>query len=391
MRRVHGASRSICCVGIALLVLMLLFTGCKPEEPPPSPTPRPTGAAGFERPAQATPAAQATQPVPATRAVQAAQAVQATDVPEPTQVAKATESTEDTQLEKPTEAVEPTKQEEPTETVETAGETQSTDPTATLVPTEKPKAATLVPTPTLVPVESSPTAFPTRVPRTPTSAPSSRPNTVYIPGGTFTMGSDSGKEDETPEQEVTVSGYNIDLYPVTNAEYKEFVIATGHRSPRNWKDGTFPEGKGDHPVVWVSWHDAQAYAAWVGKRLPTEAEWEMAARGTDGRTYPWGDVFDSTMCNSSESGIRDTVAVGSYPDNASPFGVLDMAGNVWEWTADWYDAYRGSLYEFSRFGEEFRVLRGGSWYDGADLVRAPSRNSADPDFRFSTIGFRCAE
>ena len=385
MRRALGGSRSICRVGMTLIVLMLLFTGCKPEEPPPTPTPRPTESAGFSRPTQATPAAQVTQ------AVQATQAVQPTDSSEPTQVVEATEPTTATQLEQPTEAAEPTEPEKPAETVETATETQSTDPTATLAPTEKPEAATLAPTPTPVPVESSPTAFPTRVPRTPTSAPSSKPNTVYIPGGAFTMGSDSGKEDETPEQEVTVSSYNIDLYPVTNAEYQEFVAATGHRLPRNWKDGTFPEGKGDHPVVWVSWHDAQAYAAWVGKRLPTEAEWEMAARGTDGRTYPWGNAFDSTKCNSSESGVRDTVPVGSYPDNASPFGVLDMAGNVWEWTADWYDAYRGSLYEFSRFGEEFRVLRGGSWYDGADLVRASSRNSAEPDFRFSTIGFRCAE
>jgi len=205
------------------------------------------------------------------------------------------------------------------------------------------------------------------------------------------MGSDTGKEDESPQQEVILDAYNIDIYPVTNAEYKKFVDATGHKPPRNWKNGTYPEGKADHPVVWVTWYDAQAYAEWVGKRLPTEAEWEKAARGTDGRIYPWGNEFDKNKCNSREAGIKDTVPVGSYPDNASPFGVYDMAGNVWEWTADWYDAYRGSLYEFNRFGEKYKVLRGGSWYDGADFVRCSARNSADPNFSFSTIGFRCAE
>jgi len=214
---------------------------------------------------------------------------------------------------------------------------------------------------------------------------------VYVPGGEFSLGSDTGNEDETPQQEIFINAFNIDIYPVTNAEYKEFVDATGHEPPRNWKEGTFAEGSADHPVVWVNWNDAQAYAEWAGKRLPTELEWEKAARGADGRVYPWGSAFDAAKCNSRESGVKGTSLVGSYPEGASPCGAFDMAGNVWEWTADWYQAYRGTLYELGRYGEQYKVLRGGSWYDGQDLVRTTTRKSFDPNQGFSTIGFRCAE
>ncbi len=214
---------------------------------------------------------------------------------------------------------------------------------------------------------------------------------VYIPGGEFIMGSDEGNEDERPQRTVYVDGFNIDIYPVTNAEYKEFVDATGHAPPRHWEGNTYPEGKGDHPVVWVSWHDAQAYCQWAGKRLPTEAEWEKAARGTDGRKWPWGNTFDPTKCNAKESGIGETTPVGKYPEGASPYGVMDMAGNVWEWTADWYEAYPGSSYQSARFGQKNKVMRGGSWFDPSTFVRCSVRNKAKPDFSFSTIGFRCAE
>lgn len=259
-------------------------------------------------------------------------------------------------------------------------------------PTEGPTSAvaTAVPTPAGPTVTPLPTSTP-RPAATPTSAPSNKPNTVYIQGGEFILGSDAGSEDETPQQEIAISAFNIDIYPVTNAEYKEFVDASGHNPPRTWKEGTHPDGTANHPVIWVNWSDAQAYCEWAGKRLPTEFEWERAARGTDGRVYPWGGTFDAARCNSVESGLKATSPVGSYADGASPDGVFDMAGNVWEWTADWYQAYRGSLYELSRYGEQYRVLRGGSWFDGQDSLRSTVRKSFDPNQGFSTIGFRCAE
>ena len=272
-------------------------------------------------------------------------------------------------------------------------------------PTPVPTVAPVQATPTTVGATAGPTAVPTvagptdtprptstpRPAATPTSAPSNKPNTVYIPGGPFILGSDTGLEDETPRQESVLSGYNIDIYAVTNAEYKEFVDAVGHTPPRNWNEGTYADGMDDHPAIWVTWHDAEAYCHWAGKRLPTELEWEKAARGEDGRTYPWGDAFDQTKCNSQESGEKGTVPVGSYADGVSLFGAYDMAGNVWEWTVDWYQGYRGTLYELSRYGETFKVLRGGSWFDAQDAVRATVRKSFDPNQGFSTIGFRCAE
>jgi formylglycine-generating enzyme required for sulfatase activity len=249
---------------------------------------------------------------------------------------------------------------------------------------------------TAVPTQAgpTPTPLPTSTPRpaaTPTSAPSNKPNTVYITGGTFTLGSDAGNEDETPQQEMVINSYNMDLYPVTNAQYKEFVDAIGHVAPRHWKEGAIPAGLTDHPVVWVTWADAEAFCTWAGKRLPTEFEWEKAARGEDGRAYPWGNTFDVANCNTRESNLKTTSPVGSYPGGASPYGLLDMAGNVWQWTADWYQGYRGTLYELTRYGQQFKVLRGGSWYDGQDLVRTTTRKSFDPGQGFSTIGFRCAE
>jgi len=272
-------------------------------------------------------------------------------------------------------------------------------PPNTPVPTPTQVVVTATPTsagPTLVPTLAGPTATPqpTSTPRPvarPTSAPSGKPNTVYIPGGEFVLGSDAGSEDETPRQSLTLSAYNIDVYAATNAEYQAFVGETGHAAPRNWTDGSLPAGLEDHPVVWVNWQDAADYCAWAGKRLPTEFEWEMAVRGTDGRTYPWGDTFDAAQCNSKESNLKGTTPVGAYPDGQSPFGIYDGAGNVWEWTSDWYQAYRGSLYELSRYGTQFRVLRGGSWFDGQELQRTTARKSFDPNQGFSTIGFRCAE
>jgi TatA/E family protein of Tat protein translocase len=195
-------------------------------------------------------------------------------------------------------------------------------------------------------------------------------------------------EDEKPQRKIYLDAYYIDETPVTNEEYKRFVDATGHRVPYGWNENwrTFPEGKGAHPVVNVNWDDANAYARWAGKRLPTEAEWEKAARGTDGRRYPWGNEFDSSRCNSWESGIHTTTPVGRYsPRGDSPYGVKDMAGNVWEWCADWYDEnyYKNSPKENPKgpASGRYRVLRGGSWNFGSNDVRAASRNYYDPDDR----------
>ena len=218
-----------------------------------------------------------------------------------------------------------------------------------------------------------------------------------------------GGEDGFPLQVAWLEeGFFIGQYPVTNAQYQRFVEAGGYDKRNHWSDEgwqrkqekkwTEPELWHDHewnqpdqPVVGVSWYEAEAYARWAGMRLPTEMEWEKAARGIDGRNYPWGNEFDSSKCNSKEANLEGTSPVGQFPQGASPHGALDMAGNVWEWTADWYDAYRGSVYKLERFGTTYKVLRGGSWFDGADAVRTTTRNSASPEFSFSTIGFRCAK
>ncbi len=144
-------------------------------------------------------------------------------------------------------------------------------------------------------------------------------------------------------------------------------------------------------MVKVTWNDAVAFCEWAGKRLPTEPEWEKAARGTDGRVYPWGDNFDASLANVKATGLRGTTAVGSFPDGASPFGVEDMAGNVWEWTADWFQPYPGNTAGNQYFGERFRVTRGGAWFEEPPQVATYNRNAADPDITANDdLGFRCA-
>jgi formylglycine-generating enzyme required for sulfatase activity len=221
---------------------------------------------------------------------------------------------------------------------------------------------------------------------------------VYVPAGPFLMGSDESKS-EKPPHEVFVDGFWIDRTPVTNEEYQRFVQATGHSKPGHWRGDQIPKGKELHPVVYVNWQDAQAYCQWRSKqasaaiRLPTEAEWEKAARGADGRRYPWGDEFDAKKCNSSESGYRDTTPVGRYsPAGDSPYGLADAAGNVWEWTASLYEPYpydAGDGREDPK-ADGRRVLRGGSWSSDRRDTRSAYRLHSDPSYALDYVGFRCA-
>jgi formylglycine-generating enzyme required for sulfatase activity len=190
---------------------------------------------------------------------------------------------------------------------------------------------------------------------------------VRVPVGAF-LYSDEKKKIELPE-------FWIDKTPVTNAEYARFVAAAGHKPPRHWEGRVPPKEMADHPVVDVSWHDAVAYAGWAGKWLPTEEQWEKAARGTDGRGYPWGD-WEEDRCNIKETGIRGTTAVGQYsPDGDSPFSCVDMAGNVWEWTVTEED--------------DRRVVRGGSWDYNQNHARCAARVGDNAILSDSSSGFRC--
>ena len=195
---------------------------------------------------------------------------------------------------------------------------------------------------------------------------------VQVPAGEFIMG--SGQE----QRRVYVDAFEIAKYPLTNAQYKAFLDANAeHSAPYDWVDRTFPGGKADHPVVWISWRDAKACAKWYGMRLPTEEEWEKAARGTDGRTYPWGNEFDPKKCNTREDGVGETTPVGSYPEGASPYGVMDTTGNVWEWTSSMYEN-----------GENWPVLRGGSWLDTSDYARCSARLRDDAGLWSYDVGVR---
>jgi formylglycine-generating enzyme required for sulfatase activity len=228
---------------------------------------------------------------------------------------------------------------------------------------------------------------------------------VFIPGGTFIMGSNDGNPNHQPQHHVLVADFYLDRWPITNAEYKKFVDATNHTVPNyqvswcntqgyNWdpQTRTYPAGKADHPVVLITWADAMAYAAWSGKRLPTEAEWERAARGLSGRRYAWGDDFAADCCNCKEAGSQGTSPVGVFsPAGDTPEGVVDMVGNVWEWTNSLfypfpYDPDDGRE---SRLAQGFRVLRGASWVNDASVANCLSR--LDGDFQFyNNVGFRCA-
>jgi len=215
---------------------------------------------------------------------------------------------------------------------------------------------------------------------------------VLIPAGQFTMGSDNGDTDEQPVHTVYLNDFYIDKYEVTNALYKDCVTAGVCAQPQNVRNYDNSQ-YANHPVVYVDWYMAKAYCEWRGSQLPTEAQWEKAARGTDGRTYPWGEGI---VCNKANylSCVGDTKPVGSYEDGKSPYGLYDMAGNVWEWTADWYSDtyYRSSPAENPPGPDsgQHRVLRGGALNQDVYLLRDSARLGVDPANVFLGFGIRCA-
>ncbi len=207
-----------------------------------------------------------------------------------------------------------------------------------------------------------------------------------IPAGTLSMGRDDGSLDERPMHDVQVPGFLMDRFEVTNVQYQRFVDETGHAPPSGWLLGHFPRDQALQPVVNVTWQDARDYAAWAGKRLPTEAEWEWAARGDSGRLYPWGNDVDPSRANSGHPDGGSTVAVGSYPSGATPQGIMDLAGNVREWTADRYGPYEPPDYAPPTSGSRIAV-RGSSWRSFNE--DSPTRSWAEATTRADDLGFRC--
>jgi len=256
---------------------------------------------------------------------------------------------------------------------------------------------------------------------------------VYIAPGEFTMGTSDPQIDawvaehptdqpwlfanEQPQFRASLGGYWIGRTEVTNAQYLRFVEATGRRAPEHWQAGRIPAGLADFPVVMVDWDDAKAYCEWAGGRLPTETQWEKAARGSDARVFPWGNQWDPSRCRdfamvsdrqppfdratvltwlvTHDPIFQGPAKVGSYPSGASPCGCLDMSGNVDEWCLDFYDR---KVYERYAKGSlappatgDYRVLRGGSWYSTtARAYRCAYRTARRPSRLFAFMGFRCA-
>lgn len=219
---------------------------------------------------------------------------------------------------------------------------------------------------------------------------------IFVPAGEFLMGSNEADldadEDEKPQHTVYLDAYWIDRTEVTNDMYRRCVSDGECSDPAHSPRYEMKE-YWNHPLLGVSWDQAVDYCAWAGRRLPTEAEWEKAARGTDGRLYPWGNEAPNESLLNFDHQVDDTVEAGSYPTGASPYGVLDMAGNVWEWTADGYDEgyYADSPNENPQGGDSVnrRVLKGGSWNTQAHNVRPANRFWGFPG-RNDTDGFRCA-
>ncbi len=221
---------------------------------------------------------------------------------------------------------------------------------------------------------------------------------VLIPAGEFILGTSDAKLDEKrlayPEQKVDLPAYWIDKYEVTNTQFLDFSISTGYLSEgaaegKDWRTFFTPE-KAKFPVVYVTWNDAKAFCEAQGKRLPTEIEWEKAARGVEGFRYPWGNNWESGRSNNYEAGFRAPVAVGQYEGDVSPFGVHDMLGNVQEWTDNWLKAYKGNTRGNENFGERYRVVRGASSRIYGSRYHIWARSAYLPKSLYD-FGFRCAK
>ena len=241
---------------------------------------------------------------------------------------------------------------------------------------------------------------------------------VLIPAGEFEMGSHTGKNNERPVHTVYLDAFYMDTHEVTNAQYKAFIDANPEWQKENippvfhdgvylrlWDGNTYPEGKADHPVIYVSWYAAMAYAEWAGKRLPTEAEWEKAARGgLTGKAYPWGDTYEATHANYGRH-HNAPIAVGQYPPNG--YGLYDMAGNISEWCLDEYDpdfyaasprenpfpngTIEATLNDFKNVKDKNRVLRGGCWSDNGLFLRVAYRDWGPQHYSSVFRGFRCVK
>ena len=241
---------------------------------------------------------------------------------------------------------------------------------------------------------------------------------IYIPSGHFLFGTNKKDEfaealslgipkpwyaDETPRQKIFLKGFYIDKFEVTNERYKKYVDDLGAAPPENWKNNDFPEGKNKEPVIWVTWFDAANFCQWAKKVLPTEKQWERAAKGTEGNEYPWGNQYQSDIANlSKRAGSKNKpVIVGSFPKSATKEGAHDLVGNVWEWVEDDYKPYKGSTYKNNYYASGYKILRGhsasdighfpGAMYTNAIKMFARSgyRQFANPDEPGPDVGFRC--
>ena len=212
---------------------------------------------------------------------------------------------------------------------------------------------------------------------------------AYVPGGDYLMGSEDGDTLSKPAHFVSVAPFFMDVTEVTNRQYAEFIKATGQVAPPSWKDGVYPEAEADFPVTGVTWYEAAEFAAWNLKRLPTEAEWEFAARGTDGRTYPWGDEWSPTLANAG-AGAKGLRPVGE--GGVSPFGLYDMAGNAWEWTSSDARSYPSGK-EFPRSRLRLKIIRGGSWQSDERSATTYFRGfyGAAGEREYNGTSFRCVK
>ncbi len=240
---------------------------------------------------------------------------------------------------------------------------------------------------------------------------------ILVPAGEFLMGSDKKTDrlayrGEIPQRRVYLDAFQIDKYEVTNLQYLKFILATGRNPQLDWRydGGNFQEAMAHHPIMHVTWHDADAYCKWVGQRLPTEAEWEKAARGEDGRMNPWGkESAGLSRANFGRTGlsgpVRDRperslmyppiIAVDKYDNSVSPYGLHQTMGNVAEWVSDWYDQdYYKTAPDRNPRGPETgtqKAFRGGGWMDSTTTMRVAMRNGTDPNTRINWLGFRCAK